>query len=129
MEWWQRLLWIALAGSLGTIARYGLSGLVHRWAGSGFPWGTLAVNAAGCLLFALVWSLAEERGVISSQARTIVLVGFMGAFTTFSTYMFESGQFVRDGQWSTAMANVLAQNGLGIAALFAGIWLAGWLER
>ena len=129
MEWWQRLLWIALAGSLGTVARYGLSGLVHRWAGSGFPWGTLAVNAAGCLLFALVWSLAEERGVISSQARTIVLVGFMGAFTTFSTYMFESGQFLRDGQWSAAMANVLAQNGLGIAALFAGIWLAGWLER
>ncbi len=129
MEWWQRLLWIALAGSLGTIARYGLSGLVHRWAGSAFPWGTLAVNAAGCLLFALVWSLAEERGVISSQARTIVLVGFMGAFTTFSTYMFESGQFVRDGQWSVAMANVLAQNSVGIAALFAGIWLAGWFGR
>ena len=129
MEWWQRLLWIALAGSLGTVARYGLSGLVHRWAGSGFPWGTLAVNAVGCLLFALVWSLAEERGVISSQARTIVLVGFMGAFTTFSTYVFESGQFVRDGQWSVAMANVLAQNCVGIAALFAGIWLAGWLER
>ncbi len=129
MEWWQRLLWIALAGSLGTIARYGLSGLVHRWAGSAFPWGTLAVNAAGCLLFALVWSLAEERGVISSQARTIVLVGFMGAFTTFSTYMFESGQFVRDGQWSVAMANVLAQNSVGIAALFAGIRLAGWFGR
>ncbi len=121
---WQRLLWIALAGACGTLARYGLGGLVHRFAGSAFPWGTLVVNGCGCLLFAFVWSLAEQRGVISSQTRTIVLVGFMGAFTTFSTYMFESGQMLRDGQWGWAAGNVVLQNGIGLAALFGGAWLA-----
>ncbi len=129
MQWWQRLLWIALAGAMGTLARYGVGGLVHRVAGSVFPWGTLAVNAAGCFLFSLVWSLAEQRGIISGHTRTIVLVGFMGAFTTFSTYMFESGQMLRDGQWSWAAGNVVAQNGVGLVALYGGMWLAEWLKR
>ena len=82
---WHEILWIALAGALGTLARYGLGGAVQTVLGQNFPWGTLVVNAIGCLLFGLVWTLAEERLLISGHLRFIVLVGFMGAFTTFST--------------------------------------------
>jgi len=116
----QKLAWLAAAGALGTLSRYGLGGLVQRLHESGFPWGTLAVNALGCLLFGFVWTLAEERLVISGEARLVVLVGFMGAFTTFSTYAFETGAMLRDSEWALAAANMLTQNLLGVACFFAG---------
>ena len=116
-----KLVMIALAGAVGTLARYGLGGLVQRAAGGFFPWGTLAVNVAGCFLFGLVWALAEERFLISGEVRTIVLVGFMGAFTTFSTFAFETGEMLRNAEYLMAGANLLAQNVLGIAGLMLGL--------
>jgi len=116
----QRLLWIAFAGSLGTLARYGLAGIVQNTANSGFPWGTVAVNLIGTFLFGAVWSLAEERLVISGETRLIILTGFMGAFTTFSTFMFETGSFLRDDQWVMAFANLGLQVSAGIICLFLG---------
>jgi fluoride exporter len=115
-----RLLWLAFAGAIGTLARYWLSGLVQRAHDAGFPWGTLAVNALGCLLFGLVWTLAEERLVISGEMRLVLLVGFMGAFTTFSTYAFETGTLLRDAEWLLAGANLLAHNVVGLACFFLG---------
>jgi CrcB protein len=93
---------------------------VQRLHDSGFPWGTLAVNTLGCFLFGVVWSLAEERLVISGETRLVVLIGFMGAFTTFSTYAFETGAMLRDAEWWLAAGNVLSQNLLGIAGFFLG---------
>ena len=72
-----------------------LSGLVQRLAGERFPLGTMAVNLLGCLLFGFVWGYLEGRVGLSPQTRTIVLTGFMGAFTTFSTYAFETVTLVR----------------------------------
>ncbi|MCD4685752.1 MAG: CrcB family protein [Anaerolineae bacterium] len=118
---WQRFLLIGLAGALGTLARYGLGGLVQRIAGGNLPWGTLAVNVLGCFLFGLVWTLADERLVISDEARIIVLGGFMGAFTTFSTFIFDTGGFVRESQWLLATANVTVQTAVGLIFLFMGI--------
>lgn len=119
---WQKILLLAVAGAAGTLARFGLAGLVQRIApGSEFPWGTLAVNAAGCLLFGVVWSLAEERLIISGATRAIVLVGFMGAFTTFSTFAFETGQMLDDSQWLAAAGNLLVQNVAGVALVLLGI--------
>ena len=118
---------IALLGLIGTLCRYGLSGIVQKLCGGHFPWGTWAVNAVGCFLFALVWTLAEERLVIGGQKRFIVLVGFMGAFTTFSTYAFETGEFLRDSEWILAAANVLGQNGVGVICIFLGFAAARWL--
>lgn len=115
-----KLLWLALAGSAGTLARWGLQGMVQRATGSAFPWGTLAVNVAGCFLFGCVWSLAEERMLLSAETRILLLVGFMGAFTTFSSFAFETGALLRDAQYARAAANVALQNLLGIVALFAG---------
>lgn len=122
----EKLLWIGLAGALGTFARYGLSGVVQRTCGASFPCGTLAVNILGCFLFGLVWSLAEDRLSIRGEVRTVILIGFMGAFTTFSSFAFETAQLLRDAQWASAATNIAAQNVLGIVGLFLGL-MAGRL--
>lgn len=118
-----KLLALALAGALGTLARYGLAGFVQRMNGASFPWGTLAVNLTGCFLVGLVWSLFEGRWAVTGETRTIVLVGFMGAFTTFSAFILETGELVRASQWAGAAANLTLQNGLGFLALFGGLAL------
>ncbi|HEY4707465.1 MAG TPA: fluoride efflux transporter CrcB [Thermodesulfobacteriota bacterium] len=116
-----KLVLIALAGAAGTLARYFLGGLVQRLYGGAFPWGTFAVNISGTFLFGFVWSLAEERLVISGEARAVVLVGFMGAFTTFSTFMFETGELLRDSQFALAFGNIALQNVVGIIFLILGL--------
>jgi fluoride exporter len=120
MQGAQRLAWLAAAGALGALSRYALAGAVQRLHESGFPWGTFVVNALGCVLFGLVWTLAEERLLISGQTRLVVLVGFMGAFTTFSSYAFETSQLMRDAEWTLAAANVVGQNVLGVTGFFVG---------
>ncbi|MBI1901371.1 MAG: fluoride efflux transporter CrcB [Planctomycetia bacterium] len=124
---WIKLAWLAAAGAAGTLSRYGLGGLVQRLCGESLPWGTLAVNALGSFLFGLVWPLAEERLIISGQTRFIVLTGFMGAFTTFSTFAFETSDMLRESEWLYAAGNVLAQNVLGIACLLLGLTLGSRL--
>lgn len=119
-----KLLLLSIAGALGTLARYGLAGLVHHIDGAAFPWGTLAVNVLGCFMAGLLWTLFEGRWPVTSATRTIVLVGFMGAFTTFSAYILETGALARSADWLPALGNIALQNGLGFAALFAGIALA-----
>ncbi len=116
----KQLLLIAFAGGIGAVARYSTSGLAHRWFGSSFPWGTLTVNLIGCFLFGLVWSLCEDRLLLSSQTRLIVLTGFMGAFTTFSTFAFETSALLRDGQWAWAGINMAAHNFFGLACVLIG---------
>lgn len=117
----QRLVLIGLAGALGTLARYGLGGFVQQVAGGDLPWGTLFVNMLGCFLFGLVLTLADERLVISQEHRAIMLGGFMGAFTTFSTFIFDTGGFMREAQWLLATGNVLVQTGVGLVFLFVGV--------
>lgn len=121
---WPKIILIAVAGTVGTLSRYWLSGFTHRLFGSDFAYGTLAVNVTGCLLFGLVWALAEERMALSVVARTVILVGFMGAFTTFSTFAFETMNYVKDSQLMLAFLNVAANCVLGFAAIVAGTWIA-----
>ncbi len=116
----QKLAWLVLAGALGTLARYGLAGFIHRINGTSFPWGTMVVNLTGCFLAGLLWSLFENRWAVSGETRTIVLVGFMGAFTTFSAFILETGELLRSAEWLHAAANITVQNGLGVVALFIG---------
>jgi CrcB protein len=114
---------IALAGAFGTLCRYWLTGVVYDVLGRDFPWGTWAVNILGCFLFGLVWILSEERGFLSAQARILILTGFMGAFTTFSTFIFESGGILNDGQWLKLALNLGGQNLVGFMALYMGTGL------
>ncbi|NLW82143.1 MAG: fluoride efflux transporter CrcB [Desulfovibrionales bacterium] len=118
-----KILLIALAGACGTLSRYWLSGAAYELLGRDFPWGTWAVNILGCFLFGLVWILAEERGSLSAQARVLILTGFMGAFTTFSTFIFESGSIAQDGQWLKLALNLGGQNLVGFVALYLGMGL------
>lgn len=115
---------LAAAGAAGTLCRYGVGGTIQRLLGDGFAWGTLVVNASGCLLFGFFWSLAEERLIITGQTRFIILTGFMGAYTTFSTFAFETAGYLRDSQWWFALANLTSQNVLGIFCVFLGFLCA-----
>ncbi len=112
---------LALAGGMGALSRYGLAGLVQRLAGGNFPVGTFCVNIFGCFLFGFVWGVLETR--LGPQFRVVVLTGFMGAFTTFSTYAFESLSLAQHGQWTLALVNILGQNVLGLLLLFGGLAL------
>lgn len=117
----QKLLLIGFAGALGALARYGLGGLVQRFSGANFPWGTFVVNMLGAFAFGLIWSLVEQRLVISVETRVIILSGFLGAFTTFSSFMFETSSLIGDGQWGWALFNVGGQIVLGLASMFLGL--------
>jgi fluoride exporter len=120
----QNLILLAFAGAAGTLCRYGLGGLVQRLAGERFPLGTLSVNLLGCLAFGLVWGLLAERAGFSTQTRIIVLGGFLGAFTTFSTYVFETLTLLQSGQILAAMLNVGLQTVLGLGCVLLGLALA-----
>ncbi|MBI4220664.1 MAG: fluoride efflux transporter CrcB [Chloroflexi bacterium] len=115
------LAFIALAGAMGALARYGLAALVHRAASPAFPWGILTVNSLGCFLFGLMYGYAEERHIISQEYRVVVLVGFLGAFTTFSTFAFDTLNFIRAERYWLAAGNIVLSNVLGAALVFAGI--------
>jgi CrcB protein len=123
----KELVLLALAGAAGAVARYGVSGAVQHVCGERFAWGTLVVNAIGCFLFGLVWALAEDRLIISGQTRIIVLVGFMGSFTTFSTFAFETSRYINDSQWSLAIANLVGHNLLGLCCVMLGLAAGRWL--
>lgn len=112
---------VAVAGAAGTLCRYSVSAIVQRMAGPHFPWGTLTVNTLGCFLFGMIWQLAEGRMVISVETRLIMLTGFMGALTTFSTFAFEVGVVFRENSWMAATTNMTAHLVITFAALAAGL--------
>ncbi len=116
-----KLLWLGIAGGLGALARYGLSTVVQRTSGAVFPWGTLVVNVLGAFVFGLIWSLVENRLVMSVEMRVILLTGFLGGFTTFSSFMFETAALMTDGQWGLAALNLGGQVMAGLVAVFLGL--------
>ena len=116
----QKFIWLAVAGGLGTLARYGLAGFVHKINGAHSPWGTVIVNLTGCFVAGMIWMLFENRWTVSVEVRTLVLVGFMGAFTTFSALVMETSELLRTAEWMRAGMNLAIQNGVGFVALFAG---------
>lgn len=118
-----KILYLCLGGAAGTVSRYWLAGLAQRLAGGSFPLGTFAVNMFGCLLFGAVWGFFENRLLPGSEVRLLVLTGFMGAFTTFSTYMFETAELVKHHQMALMILNVVGQSTLGLLLVFAGIAL------
>lgn len=119
-----KLLFLGPAGAAGTLARFGVIEGLKRRCDSVLPWGTWAANISGCFLFGPIWVLAEERGLVSAEFRFYALVGFMGAFTTFSTFAFESVQLHGSGEILACLVNIAGQNLAGIVALVCGMALA-----
>ena len=119
----QKILLLMLAGAFGTLLRYFLSSSIQKFSGSDFPMGTLTVNIIGCFVVGLLWALLEGKVSISEEMRLILFVGFMGAFTTFSTFIFESNMLIKESQYLFAFSNILLQNIVGIAAVYGGLQL------
>ena len=116
----EKLLSVAIGGAAGALARYGTVVAYQRFAPSSFPLAILTVNVLGSLLFGLVWAHAEDRDWISQNMRLLVLTGFMGSFTTFSTFAFDEAMFIRSGNWVLFAANLLISNAASLAAVFVG---------
>lgn len=115
------LILIGLGGFAGAISRYLVDGLVtDRTAGS-FPWGTLVVNATGSLVLGLLFAMTTERAILPAEIRGPVLIGFIGAYTTFSTYMLESWGLIEVGSYVQAVANVGGSVLIGLVAVAAGL--------
>lgn len=117
-----QLLLIAAAGALGAVARYGLSGWIQDRAAF-FPWGTLAVNVLGSFLLGFAFRYLEST-TLPAEWRQAVIIGFLGAFTTFSTFSYEAVAMAQDGDWTAAGAYVAASLALGLAAVVAGLGAA-----
>ena len=125
-----RLLLVGTGGFLGSVLRYLASGAVQSAARyAHFPWGTLAVNTAGCLLIGFLAGAAEARGVFSLEQRLFLITGFLGGFTTFSAFGYETFFLARVGEVALAAANVCGQLVFGLAAVWAGHLLANLLPR
>ncbi len=116
------LLLIGLGGALGAISRYGLSQLAINVFGKGFPFGTLIANFVGSLLMGLLFSLVESESLMP-QARIALGVGFLGAFTTFSTFSLDTVLMLQAGEFQKAILNILFNLFLCLSAVCIGLWL------
>jgi CrcB protein len=114
---------IGVAGALGALARYGLEGWISRRSASAFPWGTFAVNVSGAFLLGVVFTLFTEHLTVAPWLRTSATVGFLGAYTTFSTLSFETYRLLEDGAVGLALANALASIAAGLLAVYGGVVL------
>lgn len=116
------VFWLAGAGALGAVARWWLGELVQRALQPQIPCGALLVNVLGCLLFGFLVRVAGGEA-LSPQLRAVLLVGFLGAFTTFSSYVADVVGCADQGRWLAVAGLVLAHNGLGLVAFGLGNWL------
>ena len=121
-----KLLLIAAGGAIGALLRYVVSGWAQAALGGTFPWGTLAVNLAGCFLIGFLWTAAEHVS-FSGATRTLVFTGVLGAFTTFSTYGLESLNLLRDGEVGPGLTNILVSNVLGLIMVYLGFVAARYV--
>jgi CrcB protein len=119
-----KLFLIGLAGFIGTLSRYWMSGVVAKRYGETFPMGTLVVNLLGCFLVGLLFYLLEERFLINQTARTAVLIGLLGGFTTFSSFGLQTFTLIQDRQVGLAVLNITASNVIGLLLVWAGYTLA-----
>jgi CrcB protein len=119
-----KILLIGVAGLVGTLLRYWLSGVVARRYGETFPAGTLVVNVVGCFLAGLLFYLMQERFLVNQTLRTVVMIGFLGGFTTFSSYGLQTFTLLRDGEFAFAALNLLISNAVGLLMVWAGYTVA-----
>jgi CrcB protein len=114
------LLMVAVGGAIGAVARYLLAVRLYTQLGIDFPWGTLGVNVLGCGLLGIVLGLVEERGAFTPDTRAFLTVGVLGGFTTFSTFTYESWQYLREGDPVKSLVYIGLSLLVGLAAFSAG---------
>ena len=122
------LAYVALGGALGALARYGISGWVYDRMGESFPWGTLVVNLVGCLVLGVAIRWLQVTA-LAPEVRPFLTIGLLGAFTTFSTFSYETVALLQEGQWLRASLYVGGSVALGLIAMLAGMAMATALAR
>jgi len=116
MKW----VFIASGGALGSIARYGLQGLIQRMTGFTFPLGTMVVNITGCLVVGMLYALVNGPWPLREELRLGLIVGVLGGFTTFSAFGLETFLMAHEGHTRWAVLNVAASCALGLVAVWLG---------
>ena len=122
-----RWVYLIMGGIAGTILRYAVSGFVYKSAGTSFPYGTMVVNLSGCLLIGFLSTLSDEKFMLGPEMKLLWMTGFCGAFTTFSTLMFETSNLLKDGETFRAFSNVMWSVVFGFVAFRFGALLAKWI--
>ncbi len=117
------MLFVMLGGALGASARYALSEAIYAWVGVSFPWATLCVNSLGSFFMGFLWSLFQTTALPGSW-RVFALVGFLGSFTTFSTFSFENLELMRNNEHHLALINMVISVVGGLILVYLG-FLAG----
>ena len=118
-----KFAWVACGGALGAMARYGTSLLTTKWFGPRYPWGTFTVNMLGCLIMGIAFAVSRDHNLLNEQARLLVMVGFLGAFTTFSSFALDKVNLMQNESTYHMLANMAVQNILGISLVLLGIWI------
>ncbi len=117
----QKLLMVGLGGFLGSVMRYWLGGLVMDRAGTTFPWGTFAINISGSFMMGILFAVALERFAVGEGTRIFLAIGFLGAYTTFSTLMLESYTMLEAGKFLLAGMDIAASVVMGFFAFYLGL--------
>jgi CrcB protein len=117
--------WIAVAigGALGAMARYGVSTLVFDASSQRFPYATLSVNVLGSFLMGILFVVIAEKGLLPPEMRSILMVGFLGAFTTFSTFSLDALGLWQNGHLLLALVYAMGTVVLCLAAISVAVWL------
>jgi CrcB protein len=118
------LLLVGIGGFLGSIARYLVGLVVTARFGTGWPLGTFLINISGCFLVGFFLTLTSERFTVNEGWRYLFPIGFVGAYTTFSTYEYETARLIESGAWAKALSYVIASTVAGYAAVLAAFWSA-----
>ncbi|MDG6773306.1 fluoride efflux transporter CrcB [Thiomicrorhabdus sp. ZW0627] len=115
------LAWLAIAagGALGAVSRFAVSHQTYQWFGRDFAWGTLSVNLIGSFIMGVVAVLLVDKLGASNEWRSFIMVGFLGAFTTFSTFSFETMQYIEVGEMNKALANIA----VSVITCLVAVWL------
>lgn len=119
----EKILWISIGAVLGANLRYWVGDWAAQRFGSGFPYGTLMINLTGSFVLGLFVSMTLEHFIIDPRLRIFMIVGFLGSYTTFSTYAYESIALISLGQWGWGIFNLLGSSLLGALFALLGIWL------
>lgn len=112
---------IGVGGFFGSVARYLVDRRVTQWAGGMLPWGTFVVNVSGSFVVGLLFALIVERADLSPNLRAPLTIGFVGAYTTFSTLLLESWRMIEDGAWQIALVNIGGSIAIGMVAVVVGL--------
>jgi CrcB protein len=122
-------LYIIAGAVIGAPLRYYIQGKIQDMTSPAFPWGTLVVNVTGCLVIGLLATLAEERGTLNREGRLLFITGFLGSYTTFSSFGLETYNLAKESDMLRAAGNVILSVCVGLAAVWAGAIIARGVAR